>query len=48
MSWFGEPIHFSGDPDDDDHVISRKVEDVKKTLGGLIHHGLEAREAIFW
>ncbi len=46
--WFGDPIHFSGDPDDDDHVIAGKVAEVKKTLAGLISHGLQDRQAIFW
>lgn len=46
--WYGDPIHFSGDPDDDDHVIAGKVAEVKQTLAGLISHGLEERQAIFW
>ena len=44
--WFGDPIHFAGDPDDDDHVIAAK--EVKRTLSGLVSHGLEERQAIFW
>ena len=46
--WYGDPIHFSGDPDDDDQVIAGKVDEVKKTLAGLVDHGLKTRDSIFW
>ena len=46
--WFGDPMRFEGDPDEDDTVIGAKVARVKQALKGLIDHGLEEREAIFW
>jgi len=46
--WFGEPMRFTGDPDDDDAVIEQKVADVKQTIQSSLHHGLRERRAIFW
>jgi 1-acyl-sn-glycerol-3-phosphate acyltransferase len=45
---FGEPIHFSGDPDDDDAVIEQKVEVVQKTIQSMLHRGLRERKSIFF
>lgn len=46
--WFGEPLHFEGDPDDDDAVIEQKVGVVKQTIQSMLHHGLKERRSIFW
>ncbi|MDQ3036484.1 MAG: acyltransferase family protein [Myxococcota bacterium] len=46
--WFGEPLKFSGDPDDDDSVIEQKVAVVKQTIQSMLHHGLKERKSIFW
>jgi 1-acyl-sn-glycerol-3-phosphate acyltransferase len=46
--WFGEPLRFSGDPDDDDAVIEQKVAVVKQTIESMIDHGLKQRKSIFW
>ena len=46
--WFGEPLHFEGDPDDDDAVIEQKVAVVKQTVQSMLHHGLKERRSIFW
>ena len=46
--WFGEPMHFAGDPDDEDAVVGAKVAKVKEALAGLIEHGLAERDHIFW
>lgn len=46
--WFGEPLHFDGDPDDDDAVIEQKVAVVKQTVQSMLHHGLKERRSIFW
>lgn len=46
--WFGEPMRFSGDPDDDDAVIEEKVWLVKQTIQSMLSRGLEQRKHIFW
>lgn len=46
--WFGEPLRFSGDPDDDDSVIEEKVWLVKQTIQSIINRGLKERKHIFW
>ena len=44
---FGDPMHFEGDPDDEDRVIDEKVKQVTTALQALIDKGLEMREGIF-
>jgi 1-acyl-sn-glycerol-3-phosphate acyltransferase len=46
--WFGEPMRFSGDPDDDDAVIDEKVWLVKQTIQSMLNRGLKERKHIFW
>jgi 1-acyl-sn-glycerol-3-phosphate acyltransferase len=46
--YFGEPLHFSGDPDDEDAVLEEKVWTVKTTIQGLIERGLRERKSIFF
>jgi len=46
--YFGEPMRFAGDPDDDDAVIEEKVFVVKATIESMIHRGLKARKSIFF
>ncbi len=41
--WFGEPMHFTGDPDDEDEVIDLNVEKVRSKVAQLIARGLEER-----
>lgn len=41
--WFGEPMHFSGDPDDEDDVIDASVDKVKERVAALIARGLKER-----
>lgn len=45
---FGDPMHFEGDPDDDDAVIQEKVLRVKGTIQSMLHRGLKERRSIFW
>ena len=45
---FGELMHFSGDPDDDDAVIDEKVWRVRATIQSMVNRGLKERKAIFW
>ena len=44
----GEPITFTGDPDDDDSVIEEKVWVVRTTIQSMVNRALREREAIFW
>jgi 1-acyl-sn-glycerol-3-phosphate acyltransferase len=44
---YGEPMHFSGDPNDEDEVIEEKVEEVKSTIQSMIRDGLAERRSIF-
>jgi 1-acyl-sn-glycerol-3-phosphate acyltransferase len=46
--WFGEPMRFTGDPDDDDSVIDEKVWLVKQTVQSMVNRGLKERKHIFW
>jgi 1-acyl-sn-glycerol-3-phosphate acyltransferase len=46
--YFGEPLYFDGDPDDDDAVIEEKVMRVKGTIQSMLNRGLKERKAIFW
>jgi 1-acyl-sn-glycerol-3-phosphate acyltransferase len=46
--YFGEPMTFTGDPDDDDDVLDDKVKQVKNRIQSMIHIGLRERESIFW
>ena len=46
--YFGEPMWFSGDPDDDDAVIEEKVKKVKATIQSMVNRGLKERRSIFW
>ena len=46
--YFGEPMTFTGDPDDDDEVLDDKVKAVKNRIQSMIHVGLREREHVFW
>jgi 1-acyl-sn-glycerol-3-phosphate acyltransferase len=46
--YFGEPMRFGGDPDDDDAVIEEKVYVVKATIQSMLNKGLKARKSIFF
>jgi 1-acyl-sn-glycerol-3-phosphate acyltransferase len=45
---FGEPMHFEGDPDDDDAVIEEKVWLVRATVQSMVNRGVKARKRVFW
>jgi 1-acyl-sn-glycerol-3-phosphate acyltransferase len=45
---FGEPMRFSGDPDDDDAVIEEKVWVVKATIQSMLNRGVKERKHVFW
>jgi 1-acyl-sn-glycerol-3-phosphate acyltransferase len=46
--YFGEPMSFEGDPDDDDAVIEEKVAKVRGTIQSMLNRGLKERRSIFW
>lgn len=46
--YFGEPLRFEGDPDDDDAVIEEKVWLVRQTIQGIINRGLKERKSLFF
>ena len=46
--YFGEPLYFDGDPDDDDAVIEEKVWLVKATVQSMVNRGVKERPNVFW
>lgn len=46
--YFGEPLVFEGDPDDEDEVLEEKVRQVKNQIQSMIRVGLSERKHIFW
>jgi len=46
--YFGEPMMFTGDPDDDEDVLDEKTKIVKNRIQSMIHLGLREREHVFW
>jgi 1-acyl-sn-glycerol-3-phosphate acyltransferase len=46
--YFGEPMQFTGDPDDDDEVLADKVKTVRNRIQSMIHVGLRGRKHVFW
>jgi 1-acyl-sn-glycerol-3-phosphate acyltransferase len=45
---FGEPMRFSGSPDDEDAELEGKVSEVEAAVQGLLDRGLRERKHIFW
>ncbi len=46
--YYGEPLTFDGDPDDDDSVIEEKVWLVKATVQAMVNRGVKERPHVFW
>jgi 1-acyl-sn-glycerol-3-phosphate acyltransferase len=46
--YFGEPLSFVGDPDDDDEIIDEHVRTVKNSIQSMIQMGLKERKHVFW
>ncbi|RME24741.1 MAG: acyltransferase family protein [Deltaproteobacteria bacterium] len=46
--YYGRPMYFEGDPDDDDEVLLPKVQKVRRTIQRMIRDGLKVRKGIFW
>jgi 1-acyl-sn-glycerol-3-phosphate acyltransferase len=45
--WFGEPMTFEGDADEDDDVVGAHVKKVRNTIQRMIENGLEKRTGVF-
>lgn len=46
--YFGEPMHFSGDADEDDAIIEQKVWLVRQTIQSMLNRGLRERGSVFF
>jgi 1-acyl-sn-glycerol-3-phosphate acyltransferase len=46
--YFGDPLRFTGDPDDDDAVIEEKVWVVRSTIQSMLNRGIKERKSIFF
>lgn len=46
--YFGEPMEFRGNANDEDEVIGKKVEQVKRRIHDMIQTGLKRRANWFW
>jgi 1-acyl-sn-glycerol-3-phosphate acyltransferase len=44
---WGKPMHFTGGPDEDDHAVGEKVEEVRGTIQRMLDEGLARRESWF-
>jgi len=46
--YFGEPMMFDGDPDDEDEVLEEKVKRVKNEIQSMLRIGVKERRHVFW
>ncbi|MBW2456306.1 MAG: glycerol acyltransferase, partial [Deltaproteobacteria bacterium] len=46
--YFGEPLYFDGDADDEDAVIGEKVDKVRRAIQNMLARGLKQRRSVFW
>ncbi len=46
--YFGEPMLFEGDSDDEDRVVGAKVEQVRHAIRSLVQRGLDERQGVFF
>ena len=45
--YFGSPLEFEGDPEEDESEIATKVARVKDAIDGLLRRGIDEREGFF-
>jgi 1-acyl-sn-glycerol-3-phosphate acyltransferase len=45
--YFGEPMRFTGNPNDDDAELEKKVKEVKGAIQSMINRGLAERRGVF-
>lgn len=46
--YFGKPMRFEGDPDDEDRIVGAQVEEVRQAIRDLLERGLSEREGVFF
>lgn len=46
--YFGEPMEFKGEPNDEDVIVERKVKRVRMRLQSMLNDGVKRREHVFW
>ena len=46
--YFGEPLRFEGDADDDDAEIEAQVAAVRGTVQNMVLRGVGERKHVFW
>ena len=46
--YFGDPLHFTGRPDDEDSELDKKVRTVKSAIQSMLNQGLKERRGVFW
>jgi hypothetical protein len=46
--YFGDPMKFTGRPDDEDAELDKKVKAVRTTLQAMINDGLRERKSVFF
>lgn len=46
--YFGKPMRFDGDPDEEDAAIRPRVEQVKRTIQMMLERGVRERASVFW
>jgi 1-acyl-sn-glycerol-3-phosphate acyltransferase len=46
--YFGDPLTFTGRPDEEDTELDKKVRVVKSAIQALLQQGLEERKNVFW
>jgi 1-acyl-sn-glycerol-3-phosphate acyltransferase len=46
--YFGEPLFFEGDPDEEDALVEKKVDAVKRTIQRMLIQGLRERRSVFF
>lgn len=46
--YYGEPLRFGGDPDEDDSIIAEKVWLVRQTIQSMLNRGLRERKSVFF
>ena len=46
--YFGEPLYFEGDHDDDDAIVEEKVWTVRSAIESMLAKGLAERKSVFF
>jgi 1-acyl-sn-glycerol-3-phosphate acyltransferase len=46
--YFGEPMEFRGNPNDEDQIVGAKVEQVKSRIRSMLESGLRKRRSVFF